>query len=132
MSLLEKYNASAAGTNAGNARVTVGVSGVNFFDGAARATNNVAPDEYQEGFKPNSAGDYRYGGGGKTPGTYTASTWLNKALDKAKELYANAALKTILKGDTRNAPGTTVHKFTPDAKFQQAPGLSEFAKSKTL
>lgn len=130
MSLLDKYNAAAAGTNAGNARTVAGVSGVNFFDGAGRSQNNAAPDEFQEGFKPNAAGDYRYGGGGKTPGTYAASSWLDKAVKKVDELFANAAFNSILKGDVRNAPNTVVHKFKPDTTFQDSATLSEFAKSR--
>jgi hypothetical protein len=132
MSLLDKYNAAAAGTNAGNARTVVGVSGVNFFDGNGRNQNNSAPDEFQEGFTPNNAGDYRYGGGGKTPGTYAASSWLDKAVKKVDELFSNAAFNSILKGDVRNAPNTPVHKFTPEAKFQESTALSEFAKAKAL
>jgi len=132
MSLLDKYNAAAAGTNAGNARDAAGVTGVNFFDGTGRSQNNAAPDEFQTGFKPNAAGDYRYGGGGKTPGTYSVSSWLSKALGKVDTLFSNAAFNSILKGDVRNAPNTTVHKFTPEANFQESETLTPFAKSKAL
>lgn len=132
MSLLEKYNSAAAGTNAGKSRTVVGVSGVNFFDGTGRNQNNVAPDEYQREFKPNAAGDYRYGGGGKVPGTYILSTWLAKAVNKVDTLFANSAFASILKGDTRNAPNTVVHKFTPASgkAFKDSASLSPFAKSK--
>lgn len=132
MSLEAKYNAAAAGTNAGQAKAigTAASPSTNFFDGSARGQGNTAPDEFQQGFKPNAAGDYRYGGGGKVPGVYAGSTWLNKALDKAKDLFSNVAFNSIIKGDTRNAPNTTVHKFTPEAKFESAATLSEFAKSK--
>lgn len=132
MSLLDKYNTAAAGTNAGNARTVAGVTGVNFFDGTGRDQNNTAPDEFQKGFEPNASGDYRYGGGGKLPGTYTASSWLTKALGKVDTLFANAAFNSILRGDVRNAPNTTVHKFTPDANFQESETLTPFAKSKAL
>jgi hypothetical protein len=129
MNLEDRYKAATAGTNAGNARTVVGVTGVNFFDGIGR-DKTPAPDEVQDGFIPNASGDYRYGGGGKIPGTYTLSRWLDKAVNKVDTLFANNAFTSILKGDTRNAPNTPIHKFTPEATFQDASSLSEFAKAK--
>lgn len=134
MSLIDKYNSSAAGTNAGNAK-NIGTNAAtlaNYFDGTAREQNNAAPDEFQTGFSANEPGAFRYGGAGKVPGQYTLSAWLTKAVNKVDTLFSNPALNSLIKGDVRNEPNKKVHKFTPAAKFQDSGTLSAFAKSKTL
>lgn len=141
MNLEDRYKAAAATTYVGKVRdqqaaKTAG-PGVNFMDGIGRdawdAAVNPAPDQYQEEFTRNAAGDFRYGGGGKVPGTsYTLSRWLNKGLEKATEYFANNKFTTIIAGDTRNAPGRVVHAFSPlsGKTFGESQILSELAKGK--
>jgi hypothetical protein len=130
MDLKKRYEEAAAGTNAGNAK-TIGTAAspvTNFFDGVGRGQNNNAPDEYQEEFAANTPGDFRYGGGGKIPGTYARSSWKDIGLNKLDTLFANNAFTSIIRGDVRNAPNAVIHKFTPTANF--ASSLSEFARTK--
>lgn len=89
--LEELYNEAAGDSYVGRVRQQQAAdagtadTGTNFFDGVGRDQQNNAPDEYQDEFSRNTAGDYRYGGGGKVPGTEgtTLSRWLSKGIAKA-------------------------------------------------
>lgn len=134
MTLEERYNSATSPTitqvkTLGEA----GSQGVNFLDGAPRSTPR--PDTVQTEFTPNSSGDFRYNGGAKTPAStndksYPLSRWLPVGVDKGETYLTNARFTTI--GDTRNAPGTVLHKFSQlaDKSFFAAGGLSEFAKAR--
>lgn len=135
MNLEERYNSAAPSSYVG--RVRDGQSseagagpGVNFMDGTPRTA--PGPDEVQREFTRNNAGDFKYGGGGKVPGTYALSRWLTRGLEKARDYFTNNKFTTIAQGDTRNAPGTQVHKFSPlpGKKFEESSIISELAKGK--
>lgn len=144
MTLEERYNAAAANTYVGLVKdkqaADVGAgSGVNFLDGDGRgqwqAGQTPPPDVVQNEFKRNAAGDFRYNGGGKSPaatndGSYPLSRWLARGTEKGDTYYVNNRYTTI--GDTRNQPGTLVHKFSPleGKSFFEAGGLSEFSKNR--
>ena len=91
-SLEEMYNNAGSQTYVGQVRTLQAEDrgagrGVNFLDGDGRGKFspglNSSPDQFQEEFKRNNAGDYRYGGGGKVPGTYATTRWLEKSLKLA-------------------------------------------------
>jgi hypothetical protein len=104
--------------------------GVDFFDGNPRpardAEGNPAADEYQKEFTRNAAGDFRYAGGGKEPGTESLpklsslSRWTEKSLNIAfggsgpvnlpTGYHASTRFTTL--SDTRNA-AVKLHKYTP-------------------
>ncbi len=143
MNLEQRYNAAAASSYVGKVRTTqasgTAGDGVNFLDGDGRgkwAPGSVAaPDQVQNEFKTNAAGDFRYGGGGKVPAatnnkTYPLSRWLNRGVTKGDTYFTNNRFTTI--GDVRNAPGTEVHKFSPlpGKKFDESTILSEMAKGR--
>lgn len=141
MSLEKRWTEAAAGTNAAKARTIANAAAtgpqtpaqlVNFFDGTGRSTGNTVADEYQTGFTGNKLGDFRYNAGGKVPGTYTLSKFLDKATNKSDVLFTDSKFTTLVNGDSagKNATGAVVHKFTPSAKFQNANSLSEFAKGR--
>lgn len=143
MNLEQRYNAAAVTTYAGKVRTTQAAgtagAGVNFFDGDGRAVwepgQTAAPDVVQNEFKTNASGDFRYGGGGKVPAatnnkSYPLSRWLARGVEKGDTYFTNNRYTTI--ADTRNAPGTQVHKFSPLAgkKFDESNILSTFAKGR--
>lgn len=142
MTLEERYNSAGVNTYVGRVKslqaADVGARpGVNFMDGVGRGKNNSAPDEYQTEFKRNAEGDFRYGGGGKTPAatnnkTYPLSRWLPKALNKAFGAggYFLNNRYTIL-NDVRNSQ-VKVHKFAPltDKDFTSA--LTFLSKSRVI
>lgn len=144
MTLEERYNAAAANSYVGlvkdkQAADAGDINGVNFVDGdgrgAFKAGQTPPPDVVQNEFKRNKEGDFRYGGGGKSPaatndGSYPLSRWLARGTEKGDTYYVNNRYTTI--GDTRNAPGTLVHKFSglEGKTFYEAAGLSEFAKNR--
>lgn len=144
MNLEERYNSAAATTYVGQVRTKqaadVGVGrGVNFLDGDGRGQwepgSVAAPDQVQNEFSRNAAGDFRYGGGGKVPAatnnkSYPLSRWLSRGTDKGDTYFTNNRYTTI--GDVRNAPGTQVHKFSPlsGKKFDESSILSTFAKGR--
>jgi hypothetical protein len=144
MNLEERYNAASNDTYVGRVKnlqaADVGAGrGVNFFDGDGRTewdpSATAAPDEVQNEFTRNDAGDFRYGGGGKSPaltdnGSYPLSRWLARGLEKGDVYFANNRFTTI--GNVRNAPGTIVHKYwSADGKrFDESAILSELSKGK--
>lgn len=114
MTLEERYNAASANTYVGRVRslqaAEVGAKdGVNFLDGDARNIwspgSTAAPDQVQTEFKRNAEGAFRYGGGGKVPGspdnTYSLSRWLKKGVEKGDTYLVNNRFTTV--SDTRNA-----------------------------
>lgn len=125
MTLEERYNQAAESTYVGKVRSQQAADagdrgGVNFMDGDARgsfqAGQSPPPDVVQNEFKRGSAGDYRYGGGGKVPAatnnkSYPLSRWLEKGVTKGDTYFTNNRFISI--GDVRNAPGTVVHKYSP-------------------
>lgn len=138
MTLEERYNAAGNESYVGRVKAFQAADagargGVNFMDGEGRPewspTAESAPDVVQNEFTRNAEGDFRYGGGGKVPGTYTLSRWLQRGVDKGDTYFTNNKFTTIQ--DTRNA-NTVVHKYSPLAgkSFQVAGKLSELSKSK--
>jgi hypothetical protein len=144
MNLEQRYNAAGNNTYVGRVKnlqaADVGAgAGVNFFDGDGRSawdpSTTAAPDVVQTEFTRNDAGDFRYGGGGKTPaltnnGRYPLSRWLARGLEKGDAYFANNRFTTI--SNIRNAPNTIVHKYwsTTGKKFDEATILSELSKGK--
>lgn len=121
MTLEERYNAAGADSYVGRVKTLqaadVGAgAGVNFMDGEARGIwspdATAAPDQLQKEFTRNAAGDFRYGGGGKVPGsadnTYSLSRWLNKGVEKGDTYLTNNRFTTV--SDTRNA-STLLQKY---------------------
>jgi hypothetical protein len=136
MGLVELYNEAGADTYVGRVREQQSSDagagrGVNFFDGSGRDAwspgGTPAPDEFQDEFKRNDAGDFRYAGGSKNPGSgdggdYVLSRWLAKSL---KIAFGGEGPRTLTDGywnnnrfttvnDTRNS-GTELHRFAPVA-----------------
>ena len=143
MNLEQRYNNAAASTYVGKVRETQAAgtagAGVNFLDGDGRGTwspdATAAPDEVQTEFKKNAAGDFRYGGGGKVPAgtsnkSYPLSRWLARGVEKGDTYFTNNRFTTT--GDVRNAPGTTVHKYSPltGKRFDEAAILSTLVKGR--
>ena len=94
MTLEERYNAAGQDSYAGRVRQRQAAdagtadTGVNFFDGVGRDQGNNTPDQYQDEFTRNEAGDFRYGANSKVPaasndGSYPLSRWLQRGLEKA-------------------------------------------------
>lgn len=121
MTLEERYNAAGNETYVGRVRslqaADVGGNkpGVNFVDGDPRNTwspdSTAAPDQVQREFTRNAAGDFRYGGGGKQPGSgtdYVLSRWLNKGVEKGDTYLTNNRFTTV--SDVRNA-STLLQKY---------------------
>lgn len=143
MTLEERYNAASANTYVGRVKnsqaADVGGNkpGVNFFDGDPRSVwspdSTAAPDQVQNEFTRNAAGDFRYGGGGKQPGagtTYDLSRWLAKGVDKGDTYLSNNRFTTV--SDVRNA-STLLQKYNwlkEDATF--AGRLSDISKGKVV
>jgi hypothetical protein len=141
MNLEDRYKAASADTYVGKVREQQASGaagfGVNFMDGQGRGvwdpSVTAAPDQYQEEFKKNASGDFRYDGGGKVPGTsYTLSRWLDRGLEKGDEYFTNNKFTTIIAGDTRNGPGRLVHAFSPlpGKTFSESAILSTFGKGR--
>lgn len=114
MTLEERYQKAPATSYVGKVRdaqaADVGSgAGVNFMDGEGKSKwesgKSPAPDQYQNEFTRNAEGDFRYGGGGKVPGspdnTYKLSRWLTKGTQKGDTYLTNNRFTTI--NDTRNA-----------------------------
>jgi hypothetical protein len=134
MNLEERYNAASNDTYVGKVRLQqaadVGVgAGVNFLDGDGRSrwspATTARPDVVQTEFTRNAEGNFRYGGGGKSPaltnnGSYPLSRWLARGVEKGDAYFANNRFTTI--GDIRNATGTIIHKYwsATNKKFQNA------------
>jgi hypothetical protein len=126
MTLEERYNAAGNETYVGRVKnlqaADAGAgSGVNFLDGDQRSVwspgSTAAPDQVQTEFTRNNAGDFRYGGGGKVPGAYTLSRWLNKGIEKGDTYLSNNRFTTV--SDPRNA-STLLQKYNwlkEDATF---------------
>jgi len=148
MNLEERYNAAPESTYVGRVRARQSADagagpGVNFLDGDARGVwspdGAAPPDQVQAEFTRNALGDFRYGGGDKTPagtndGSYPLSRWLTRGVEKAfksSDSYLSSTRYTSI-GDVRNAPGTLVHKYAPvgGKKFDEATILSEISKGK--
>lgn len=137
MNLEERYNSAAANTYVGRVKQLQAADagareGVNFFDGDARGTwspdSTAAPDQVQKEFTRNAAGDFRYDGGGKVPGTYTLSRWLQRGVEKGDTYLTNNRYTTV--SDVRNA-NTIIQKYNwlkTDTNFVAY--LSEFGKAK--
>lgn len=121
MTLEERYNSATDNTYVGRVKklqaAEVGAGrGVNFLDGEPRNSwspdSTAAPDQVQTEFTRNAAGDFRYGGGGKVPGstdnTYKLSRWLTRGVEKGDTYLANNRFTTI--NDVRNA-GTLLQRY---------------------
>lgn len=143
MTLEERYNAAGNESYVGRVKnrqaADAGdINGVNFLDGDGRGQwapgQTPPPDVVQNEFKRNNAGDYRYGGGGKSPagtnnGSYPLSRWLERGTEKGDTYMTNNRYTTIT--DVRNA-SNIIYKFSPleGKSFYDAGGLSEFAKNR--
>jgi hypothetical protein len=149
MNLEERYNNAGQNTYVGRVRARQASDagtgpGVNFLDGDTRGTwapgQEAAPDTMQAEFTRNDAGDFRYGGGGKEPGSgdsYLLSRWLEKSLKIAFDGVGPSRLPT---GYWQNSRFTTVnnvrngnvkvHNWAPVAgkAFDEAAILSEFSR----
>ena len=124
-SLEEMYNSAGSDTYVGQVRTLQAEDrgagrGVNFLDGDGRGKFspglNPAPDQFQDEFKRNTAGSYRYGGGGKVPGTYDSSRWLEKSLKLAFDGEGPSSLPTGYFLNNKFNPqvnGEQLHKFAP-------------------
>jgi hypothetical protein len=131
-SLLERYTAATSPT----LTVVKGLGesaaqGVNFTDGVPRTA--PGPDVVQTEFKPNAAGDFKYGGGGKTPAatnnkSYPLSRWLARGVEKGDAYLTNPRFTTI--SDVRNGPGTVVHNYSPFAGKDFTTTLPEMTKGR--
>lgn len=135
MTLEERYNAASDDTYVGRVKsLQAGGetgAGVNFMDGEGRGSWSpgveAAPDVVQKEFTKNAIGDFRYGGGGKVPGTYILSRWLDKAINKGDTYLTNNKFTTV--NDVRNA-GTVVHKYSGQSGKDISSVLSEISKGK--
>lgn len=139
MNLEQRYNAAAATSYVGRVRATqaadAGVGkGVDFMDGTPK-TAPTAMDAVQTEFTRNAEGDFRYNGGGKTPAatndkSYPLSRWLAPGVNAVDTYFVNNRFTTI--GDTRNAPGTMVHKYSTlnGKRFDESAILSALSKGK--
>jgi hypothetical protein len=145
MNLEERYNAASENTYVGRVKKLQAAEagpgpGVNFVDGDPRSVwspdSTAAPDQIQTEFTRNASGDFRYGGGGKVPGspddTYALSRWLTRGLEKAfgaDGYFTNNRFTTV--NDVRNA-STVVHKYAPISgkRFDESAILSELSKGK--
>lgn len=143
MTLEERYNAATNDTYVGRVKslqaADVGGNnpGVNFLDGDPRniwsPDSTAAPDQVQNEFTRNAAGDFRYGGGGKQPGsgtTYALSRWLSKGVEKGDTYLSNNRYTTV--SDVRNA-GTLLQRYNwlkEDATF--AGKLPDISKGKVV
>lgn len=129
MTLEERYNSAAASTYVGKVKDMQAADagtvapGVNFMDGDGKGQwvpgATAVTDLVQTEFKRNAAGDYRYGGGGKTPagtnnGSFPLSRWLTRGLQKGDDYMRNNRFTTI--SDARNA-SNLVYKFNPTSPF---------------
>lgn len=120
------------------------INGVNFMDGTPRTQGNNAPDEYQDEFKRNEQGSFRYGGNSKVPGSqpdtsYLLSRWLEKSLKIAFDgegpttqpagYWQNNRFTTL--NDPRNG-SAKVHNYAPKVgkTFYEDASLSQFAKNR--
>ena len=147
MNLEERYNAATENTYVGRVRMRQSSEagagpGGNFFDGDGRSPQSeTSPDQFQGEFTRNEAGDFRYGGGGKAPGTgdsYLLSRWFEKSLQIAFDgvgptrlptgYWKNNRYTTI--NDVKNS-GVKIHTYAPVAgkAFDEASILSEFSKN---
>jgi hypothetical protein len=145
MTLEERYNAATPNTYVGRVKnlqasdVGGNKPGVNFMDGDARGewspSTTPAPDQVQAEFTRNTAGDFRYGGGGKTPAatndkTYPLSRWLTKGVDKGDAYLTNNRFTTV--NDTRNS-GTLLQRYNWLKESDTFTGkLSNFSKGKVI
>lgn len=143
MTLEERYNAATAETYVGRVKNLQAADrgagdGVNFMDGDARGIwspdATAAPDQVQSEFTRNAAGDFRYGGGGKVPGsadnTYALSRWLTKGVEKGDTYLTNNRFTTV--NDVRNG-GTLLQKYNwlkEDSTF--AGKLPDLSKGKVI
>lgn len=76
--------------------------GVNFLDGEVKS-GPTAPDQVQNEFIRNDAGDFVYGGGGKIAGTYKLSRWLSRGIEKGDAYVNNSRFNSF--------KGVTIHKY---------------------
>jgi hypothetical protein len=111
MTLEERYNAAGANTYVGRVRTLQAADvggnkpGVNFMNGEGFTGTPPAPDQVQTEFTRNNAGDFKYAGGGKVPGSpdnkYVLSRWLTKGVEKGDTYLTNTRFTTV--SDVRNA-----------------------------
>lgn len=143
MNLEERYNAASENTYVGKVRARQAAdagagAGTNFLDGDGSGQwqpgQTAAPDVVQNEFKRNAAGDFRYGGGGKSPGgtnngSYPLSRWLQRGLEKGDTYMTNNRYTTIT--DARNS-SNMVYKYSPmvGKSFSESAILSEMSKAK--
>lgn len=143
MTLEERYNAAGLNSYVGRVKGLQAAEagsgpGVNFVDGVARSEwspNSIAaPDVVQTEFTRNNSGDFRYGAGGKTPGSpansYLLSRWLQKGLEKAfgpDSYYTNNRYTTV--NDVRNA-NNKIHAYAPLPNKDFIGNLMEMSKGR--
>lgn len=141
-SLEDMYNNAGSETYVGQVRTLQAEdrgrgAGVNFLDGDGRGKFspglNPAPDAFQTEFTRNAAGDYRYGGGGKVPGTYNTSRWLEKSLKLAFDGEGPSSLPTGYFLNNKFNPllsnGERLHKFAPLTGKTLLDNTSNFTRS---
>lgn len=144
MTLEERYNAAGPDSYAGRVRARQAAdagtadTGVNYFDGVGRGQGNDSPDEYQDEFTRNEAGDYRYGKNkvpaGTNDGSYPLSSWLQRGLNKAfdnGDSYFQSSRFNPTYTDS-NGSELKVHRFAPlpDRKFIDK--LADLSKGRVL
>lgn len=108
MTLEERYNAAGTNTYVGRVKTSQAadagaIDGVNFMNGEGFTGKPPANDQVQTEFKRNAAGAFKYGGGGKVPGTYSLSRWLQPGLEKGDKYLANTKFTT--------SRGTLIQKY---------------------
>jgi len=151
ITLEERYNGAPETTYVGRVRMRQAADvggnkpGVDFMDGSGRGSwssggGTPAPDEFQTEIKRNAAGDFRYGGGAKSPAltndsTYPLSRWLDKSLKIAFDGVGPASLPTgyhrnnrfTLLNDNRNM-NVKLHNYTPRLNDDYTNTLIELSK----
>jgi hypothetical protein len=98
MTLEERYNQAAESTYVGKVSAQQAADagargGVNFMDGDGRGTwapgQTPPPDVVQNEFKRGAAGDFRYGGGGKTPAATNNKSFINNPVGAELKVLKN-------------------------------------------
>lgn len=108
MTLEERYNAASVNTYVGRVKALQAadagaIDGVNFMNGEGFTGKPPANDQVQTEFKRNAEGAFKYGGGGKVPGSYNLSRWLPKGLNKGDTYLTNTKFTT--------SRGTLIQKY---------------------
>lgn len=143
--LEERYNDATNETYVGRVKMLqaneVATRGVNFLDGDPVGTwspgRTDSPDKFQNEFIRNKPGDFRYGGGGKVPGTYALTRWLDKSLKIAFDGEGPTSRpmgywhdsKFTLLNDMKNS-NVQLHNFVPLPNKSFSDSLNPLAKGR--